>query len=212
LFPEPDEKRVVAFFDGQNLFHAAKESFGCKYPNYDVSALAQSVSHPRGWRLAQTRFYTGVHDKRRDPFWHGFWNAKLTVIGHQGVSLISRPLRYNQNDITLSDGRTITKFVGSEKGIDIRIALDAIHLAIEGEYEVALIFSQDQDFSELATELQKIAKKQGRWFKVASAYPQSELSIRRRGIDNTDWIPILRQTYERCIDPCTYGYISKKSS
>src|SRR5258708_2076543 len=87
LPPEPDEKRVVAFFDGQNLFHAAKESFGCEYPNYDVSALALSVCHPRGWTLAQIRFYTGVHDERRDPFWHGFWNDKLTVIGHQGVSL-----------------------------------------------------------------------------------------------------------------------------
>lgn len=31
---EPQVKRTIAFFDGQNLFHAAKEAFGYPYPNY----------------------------------------------------------------------------------------------------------------------------------------------------------------------------------
>jgi hypothetical protein len=28
---EPTPKRTIVFFDGQNLFHAAKEAFGYKY-------------------------------------------------------------------------------------------------------------------------------------------------------------------------------------
>ena len=36
---EPPIKRAVAFVDGQNLFHAAREAFGYTYPNYNVSAL-----------------------------------------------------------------------------------------------------------------------------------------------------------------------------
>ena len=40
---EPARKRTIAFFDGQNLFYAAKEAFGHTYPNYDPLALAQAV-------------------------------------------------------------------------------------------------------------------------------------------------------------------------
>jgi len=31
--PEPAIKRTVAFVDGQNLYHAARESFGYTHPN-----------------------------------------------------------------------------------------------------------------------------------------------------------------------------------
>jgi len=37
---EPALKGTVAFVDGQNLFHAAREPFGYTYPNYDVRALS----------------------------------------------------------------------------------------------------------------------------------------------------------------------------
>ena len=33
-------RRTVAFVDGQNLFHAAREAFGYTYPNYEVRALS----------------------------------------------------------------------------------------------------------------------------------------------------------------------------
>ena len=44
---EPPAKRAVAFVDGQNLFHAAREAFGNSYPNYDVSALAEQFARYR---------------------------------------------------------------------------------------------------------------------------------------------------------------------
>jgi hypothetical protein len=40
---EPAIKRAVTFIDGQNLYRAAKESFGYHYPNYDVRKLSDSV-------------------------------------------------------------------------------------------------------------------------------------------------------------------------
>jgi hypothetical protein len=36
--PEPRVKRAIAFIDGQNLFHAAGESFGYPYPSYEVAS------------------------------------------------------------------------------------------------------------------------------------------------------------------------------
>jgi len=46
---EPAIKRATAFVDGQNLFYAARNAFGHKYPNYDVGALASAVCHKQNW-------------------------------------------------------------------------------------------------------------------------------------------------------------------
>lgn len=43
---EPTVKRTVAFFDGQNLFHTAKQVFGYNFPNYDAGLLAQVAGPP----------------------------------------------------------------------------------------------------------------------------------------------------------------------
>jgi hypothetical protein len=94
--------------------------------------------------------------------------------------------------------------VGDEKGIDVRIALDVLGMAFRREYDVAIIFSQDQDLSEVAVELRTIAKEQGRWIKIASAFPASPTSRNKRGIERTDWIKIDRELYEQCVDNYDY--------
>ena len=139
--PEPAVKRAYAFVDGQNLFYAAKEAFGCVYPNYDPVALAESVCTSKGWKLVRTHFYTGVEDPADDPFWNHFWAAKLGVLGTRNVETFSRSLRYRNQTVTLPDGSTTTILVGQEKGIDIRLALDVVRLGRENRYDVALIFS-----------------------------------------------------------------------
>lgn len=48
---ERTEKRTVAFFDGQNLFHAAREAFGYTWPNYDVAKLAHALVSMQGHRV-----------------------------------------------------------------------------------------------------------------------------------------------------------------
>jgi uncharacterized LabA/DUF88 family protein len=201
---EPTSKRAIAFFDGQNLFHAAREAFGYTYPNYDALALAKLVCKPRGWDLVETRFYTGIPDLADNAAWHHFWAAKLAVMGRQRVTVFSRPLRYRNKEVELPGGGTHTFLTGEEKGIDIRIALDVISLANHKAYDVAVIFSQDQDLSEVADELRVIDEEQRRWIKVVSAYPDSPTSRNRRGINKTDWIRISRPTYDACLDRRNY--------
>lgn len=201
---EPAIKRAVVFIDGQNLFRSAKEAFGYTFPNFDPHALALSVSTAQGWALAETRFYTGVPDAADDAFWNHFWTAKLAQMGRQGVRVYSRPLRYRNKTFTLPDGTSHTILVGEEKGIDVRVAIDVISLAHRGAYDVALIFSQDQDLSEVADEIRTIAREQDRWMKVASAFPSSPTSRNRRGINRTDWIKIDRATYDQCLDKRDY--------
>lgn len=192
------------FIDGQNLFHAAREAFGYTYPNSDVLALAQTVCRAQGWNLAQVRFYAGIPDSGDDPLWHGFWSRKLAIMGRQGVRVFSRSLRYRNKSVRLADGSTHTFLAGGEKGIDVRIALDVIRMAHRRECDVAVIFSQDQDLSEVAEEVRLIAREQNRWIKVASAFPFSPTTRNRRGIEKTDWIRIDRVRYDAFIDSRDY--------
>lgn len=144
---EPAVKRAVAFVDGQNLYHAAREAFGRPYPDYDVAALATRICNDSGWSIVQVRFYTGIPDAADNPFWQQFWSAKLSAMGRQNLYVFSRSLRYHNRVVKLPDGTTHTLLAGQEKGIDVRIALDVIRMAHRNEYDVAILFSQDQDKS-----------------------------------------------------------------
>jgi len=204
MVAEPEEKRTIAFFDGQNLFYSAKEAFGYTFPNYDPLQLATFICNKKGWKLIETRFYTGIPDASDKPFWNHFWNAKLAVMGTRGIKSFTRPLRYRNKAITLPDGTTCTALVGVEKGIDVKIALDVLILSLKKAYDVALIFSQDQDLSEATEEVKVIAKQQERWIKIACAYPLSPTSKDKRGINNTDWFQIFKSKYDSCIDHNDY--------
>jgi hypothetical protein len=118
--------------------------------------------------------------------------------------VFSRPLRYRNQTIALPDGTTGTALVGQEKGIDVRMALDIVRTARRKAYDVALVFSQDQDLSEVADEVRQTSVDQERWIKVACAFPCSPASRNRRGINATDWIRVDRRTYDACRDPVDY--------
>ena len=109
-------------------------------------------------------------------------------------------LRY----IRLPNGVEYALTVGEEKGIDVRIAIDIMRMVRQNLLDVALVFSQDQDFSEVADEVRDVAREQGRWIKIASAFPSSSTASNKRGINKTDWIQIDRTLYDACIDRHDY--------
>lgn len=152
----------------------------------------------------QTCFYTGVPDPTDDPTRSGFWSAKLAAMGRQGISVFTRHLRYRNKTVKLPNGDVHSFLHGEEKGIDVRIALDVIGMAVRNKYDVAVVFSQDQDLSEVADEMRVIARQQGRWIRMACAYPVSPTTRNGRGINNTQWIQIDRKTYDACIDSKDY--------
>lgn len=204
VLKEPSIKRAVIFVDGQNLFHHAHEAFGYHFPNYDIQKLSRIVCESQGWNLSGMRFYTGVPNIADNPFWNSFWVAKLSAMGRQGIKVFSRPLRYRNKIVKLTDGTVHSFLHGEEKGIDVRIALDVISMAVRNELDVAVVFSQDQDLSEVADEIRVIARQQSRWIRIACAYPSGPAAKNRRGINSTDWIQIDRATYDVCIDTKDY--------
>lgn len=202
---EPAAKRAAVFIDGQNLYRCVKDTFGCSHPNYDVMKLAHAVCRARdGWHVSQVRFYTGFPDAKDDPQWNRFWTKKLLAIRRQGVHVYSRALRYRDKVVKLGAGSSFTTRVGEEKGIDVRLAIDIIRLAHRNDYDVALVFTQDQDLSEVADEVRVISQEQDRWIKMACAYPFETGCMNGRGINGTDWVQFDRSTYEACIDPHDY--------
>lgn len=204
MINEPSNKNAIVFFDGQNLFNAAKKAFGYPYPNYDPLKLAQAVCAQQKWGLSSVCFYTGIPDPIIDPKRHHFWASKLAVMGTRGIRSFTRPIRYQNEIIRLPDGNITTKPVGREKGIDVRIALDIVRYALEKRYDVALVFSQDQDLSEAVDEVKMIARREQRWIKIACAFPVSPTSSNTRGINGSDWIKIDKQLYDSCLDPNDY--------
>ncbi len=201
---EPDVKRAVSFFDGQNLYRHAKDAFGHHHPNFDPRKLADAVCAERGWRNRGVRFYTGVPSADRAPMWHGYWTRRLTAMRRAGIVVASRPLRYRVERIRLPDGSIHEVPVEREKGIDLRLGLDIVRMARNAELDVAIVFSQDQDLAEVAREVRDISRSGDRWLKMASAFPTGPRASSTRGIDRTDWIPMDREFYNSCLDDRDY--------
>jgi len=229
---EPQTKNAIVFIDGQNLFHSIRNMFGYSFPNYDITKLANMVNDHYKYKLKQIRFYTGIPVLAQDPKWHRFWTNKLRRARREGVYVFTRELRqrWKYHDIWADElypydkeyQIVVRRFcrrrfdepfpyrfdTHAEKGIDARIVIDVIRLAIAKEYDVAIIFSQDQDLSEAAKELPVIAREQNRWIKVISAFPIAESPCSNdanfKGINNTDWYKFSKNEYVTCIDEHEY--------
>jgi hypothetical protein len=149
--------------------------------------LARRICDEKGWTLDKILFYTGIPDQNEDPFWNRFWVRKLGAMGARGVQTYSRTVKNNM-----------------EKGIDLRLGIDLVRMAIMNQYDVALIFSQDQDFTEAVQAVREISKLQNRWIRVASAFPFDPISRKTAGIAGTQMIRIDNAMYDACTDSTDY--------
>jgi uncharacterized LabA/DUF88 family protein len=209
---EPATKNVVAFIDGQNLYRHAKDAFGHHHPNYDPIRLHEAVCKSHGWRKTLTRFYTGVPSQLESPMWAAYWSNRVLAMKRVGIHVTTRPIRYHKEAVKDQDGKIILNKDGTpktitmpqEKGIDVRLALDLVSLARTKQFDIALIFSQDQDLQEVVRELADIAKEQNRWMRIACAFPGGPNASSTRGIDKTDWFVMDQEFYDQCLDPRDY--------
>lgn len=203
MVQEPKIKHAMAFVDGQNLYQHAKDAFGHHHPNYDPIKLHKFVCDQNGWVPNLVRFYTGVPDPNENEMWAGYWSNRVLALKRAGVAVTTRPIRYRKEIIAI-DGNSETVTTPQEKGIDVRLALDIVSLARKRNFDVAVVFSQDQDLQEIVQEVRDISVEQDRWIKVVSAYPFGPQASSKRGIDKTQWVKIDQEDYEKCLDPKDY--------
>jgi len=122
----PRANRAIAFFDGQNLFAAARDAFGFTTASYGVPRLARAIALQRGWDLIQTRFYTGMPNRQDNPGLHHHWTSRLRRMRADGLVVTARPLRRRRRRARLDDGVVVEFTVLEEKGIDVRIPVAPI--------------------------------------------------------------------------------------
>jgi uncharacterized LabA/DUF88 family protein len=201
---EPAKKYAMAFFDGQNLYRHAKDAFGHHHPNFDPIKLHAAVCADKGWTSNQVRFYTGVPNVTREPMWAPYWSNRTLAMRRAGIIVTTRPIRYHTEIITDADGTAREIVTPQEKGIDVRLALDLVSRARRREFNVAVIYSQDQDLCEVVQEIKEISKEQDRWIKLVCAYPHGPNATSRRGVDGTDWIQMDQAFYDACLDQRDY--------
>jgi uncharacterized LabA/DUF88 family protein len=205
---EPEVKNAIAFIDGQNLYRHAKDAFGHHHPNYDLTKLHGAVCAAKGWKPTLVRFYTGVPAANESEMWSGYWANRILGMKRAGIFVTTRPIRYHRQEAILDDGTATVVTTPQEKGVDVRLALDVVQLARTKQFDVGVIYSQDQDLAEVVQEVKAIAREQDRWIKLASAFPFGEYATYDRGIAGTDWFKIDQDMYNKCLDP--YDYRPKK--
>ncbi len=204
MVDEPTVKRAIAFFDGQNLYRHAKEAFGHHHPNYDPKKLFGAICACEGWEGRGVRFYTGTPNRQHSEMWHGYWVNRLLAMRRAGIVVESRRVRYQPYEVELPDGSVGTEYIPQEKGIDLRLGLDVVRLARTSQFDIAVIFSQDQDLAEVVKEVKDIARDTGRWIRVVSAYPVSPAATAKRGINGAEWYRMDQAFYNACLDERDY--------
>ena len=197
-------KHAMAFIDGQNLYQHAKDAFGHHHPNYDPIKLHAAVCAEHGWKPNLVRFYTGIPDRRVNAMWAGYWNSRIIAMKRAGIKVTTRPLRYREQQVTDPLGNTETVQVAQEKGIDTRLVLDIVSTARTKQWDVAVIFSQDQDLAEVVQEVEAIGKEQGRSLEICCPFPYGPNATSKRGIHKTAWFRMDQAFYDACLDPKDY--------
>jgi len=160
------KKRVIAYFDGSNFYHHMKSNYGITNVNFkDIVDNLLELSKEEIVKIryfncplnqqenpmaaaGQLRFFEKL---RKTPFVDislgKLVKRTLTNIhiscrkcGHQEAEQIKCPKC--KTDIELN-----RCFKTMEKGVDVKLAITMLLDALQGKYDIALLFSGDADFS-----------------------------------------------------------------
>ncbi len=138
-------QKLVLFLDDKNLYKGARRAF-FKPADYHTrgqfdpvrlgelicSRLPHSVEEKR--ELHEVRLYTGTPSSTYEPKSYGAHMKQRLAWEAAGATVISRPLRYLKGVPP-----------GEQKGVDVALAVDFVTMAVDGKFDVGVIFSTDTD-------------------------------------------------------------------
>jgi uncharacterized LabA/DUF88 family protein len=139
--------RVVVFIDYQNVLNDARRAFHTHpyaSPDGQVDPILlgqrlvrkQPVDATRRRACHEVRVYRGRPDPRKEPQMNAAHMRQCQAWESAGARVIARPLRYP---------RAWPKERAEEKGIDVQIAIDIVMMAVNKEFDVAILASTDTD-------------------------------------------------------------------
>ncbi len=135
-------RRVALFIDYQNVYKGARETFherrspsswGQVFPRA-MGELICSLPQPADDReLVDVRVCLGRPSQQQDARGYAAGRRQIAVWEKQGVTVVPRTLRYRPG------------LPPEEKGIDVSLAIDFVAGAVDGAFDVGIIFSTDTD-------------------------------------------------------------------
>ncbi|GMV87045.1 MAG: hypothetical protein AMXMBFR80_28980 [Dehalococcoidia bacterium] len=139
--------RVIVYIDAQNVYRCARDSFSPLrgerphvHGQVDPLAIGNLICSrpPAGLTrtLSEVRVYTGRPESSKQPRIYAAHMRQCAAWEAAGVKVIARTLLYPTN---WPDEKP------REKGIDVALAIDFVAGAVEGRYDVGVIFSTDTD-------------------------------------------------------------------
>lgn len=128
-------ERVYVYIDGGNLYHNLKEN-DCASMDFNFKELIQSLVKDR--KLEGVRYYIGqvrpVEGNKKSEELHRHQQILFEKIKKAGFYIVRGRLQQL--------GKIFT-----EKGVDVRIAIDIIEGAYENRYDTALLITSDGDLA-----------------------------------------------------------------
>lgn len=147
-FDPPEELEVVVFIDYMNLYNDGRRAFHSvqmdphvcgqidpiKFGKLLVSRVPHGRTQPR--TLKEVRLYRGRPDSTKEPDGYAAHMRQVARWEKAGVTVLYHPLRYPHD---------WPKSKQEEKGIDVQIAIDIVTMALNKEFDVAILASTDTD-------------------------------------------------------------------
>lgn len=136
--------RVIIFIDGSNFYHSLKSSFFKANINFESFCYALIDNSD----LIQINYYTAPLNQLDNELEYSRQQKFFNYL-----SKIKR--------LTLYFGRLEKRDNNhkTEKGVDVKLAIDLLSLAYNNKYDVAIIVSNDSDFVPAIKEVQLLNKK-----------------------------------------------------
>lgn len=138
-------KSVIVFLDEQNVYMAARRAFfdkdapsrrGNFFPMKLASLLCDRL--PIGVKeervIKEVRVYTAMPNATIDSRGYVPHSRRCQSWKEAGATVVDRPVKYPSG-----------KPPGEQKGVDVALAVDFVTLAVEGQYDVGILFSTDTD-------------------------------------------------------------------
>ena len=138
-------ERLVLFIDAQNVYHSARSAFFPQPVSHlegqiDPVRVGQLITSrgPAGSNrvLEEVRIYTGRPESSKQPRAYGAHMKQCAAWERSGGVVVPRSLRYPFG---------WPQRPAEEKGIDVALAIDFVMGAVDGTYDIGVIFSTDTD-------------------------------------------------------------------
>lgn len=136
--------RVVVFVDEENVYKGARRVFNKQsapiefgrvspmdYAKLLVKRSPYNAIYKRS--LEQVRVYTGRPSQERDHEGYAVHRRRVASWEKSGCLVHARPLRYRKNRPP------------EQKGVDVKLALDAVRMMILGQLDIAILATTDTD-------------------------------------------------------------------